>query len=130
MCLATCIILNLIIFLSLSANAGIPRPSHIQNAGELSRNRSVGLRIGRGEKLSEIQASMGGAVAEGVLTSRAAHQLAVRLELECPVIEGIYKVVHGACVGPGGRACSIAFCTSLISLCTARSCLESIEVLQ
>ena len=37
--------------------------------GDLSRNRTVGLRIGRGEKLADITASMK-AVAEGVLTSR------------------------------------------------------------
>ncbi len=37
--------------------------------GDLSRNRTVGLRIGRGEKLEDITASMK-AVAEGVLTSR------------------------------------------------------------
>ena len=39
--------------------------------GDLSRNRTVGLRIGRGEKLADITASMK-AVAEGVLTSRRA----------------------------------------------------------
>ena len=38
-------------------------------AGDLSRNRTVGLRIGKGEKLSAIVDSMH-AVAEGVLTSK------------------------------------------------------------
>lgn len=38
--------------------------------GDLSRNRTVGLRIGKGEKLADITSSMGGAVAEGVLTSK------------------------------------------------------------
>lgn len=38
-------------------------------AGDLSRNRTVGLRIGKGESLADITASMT-AVAEGVLTSR------------------------------------------------------------
>jgi glycerol-3-phosphate dehydrogenase len=38
-------------------------------AGDLSRNRSVGIRIGKGEKLSDIMKDMT-AVAEGVLTSR------------------------------------------------------------
>jgi hypothetical protein len=33
-----------------------------------------------------------GAVAEGVLTSRSAHHLAKKMGIECPVIEGIYKV--------------------------------------
>ena len=42
--------------------------------GDLSRNRTVGLRIGRGEKLADITASMK-AVAEGVLTSRWVRRL-------------------------------------------------------
>ena len=60
--------------------------------GDLSRNRTVGLRIGKGETLASITASMKGAVAEGVRTSRSAHHLAQREGIECPVIEGIYRV--------------------------------------
>lgn len=44
-------------------------------AGDLSRNRTVGIRLGKGEKLQDIIDSMK-AVAEGVLTSRSAFQLA------------------------------------------------------
>lgn len=55
------------------------------------RNRSVGLRIGKGEKLDDITKSMS-AVAEGVLTTRSAHLLAKKVGIECHVIEGIYKV--------------------------------------
>jgi len=44
-------------------------------AGDLSRNRSVGIRLGKGEKLQDIIDSMK-AVAEGVLTSRSAYRLA------------------------------------------------------
>lgn len=62
--------------------------------GDLSRNRTVGLKLGRGQKLSDIIESMHGAVAEGVLTSRAAHDLAKKLGVEAPIIEGIYKVIH------------------------------------
>lgn len=61
--------------------------------GDLSRNRTVGLRIGRGEKLDNITKSMK-AVAEGVLTSRSAHNLAVKLGVDCPIIQGIYQVIH------------------------------------
>jgi hypothetical protein len=64
--------------------------------GDLSRNRTVGLRIGKGEKLADITASMGGAHAEGVLTSRSACMLARRLGLDCATIEGIYRVLYGA----------------------------------
>lgn len=55
----------------------------------------MGLKLGRGQKLSDIIESMHGAVAEGVLTSRAAHDLAKKLGVEAPIIEGIYKVIHG-----------------------------------
>ena len=34
------------------------------------------------------------AVAEGVLTSKAAFDLSKKLNIECPIIEGIYKVIH------------------------------------
>lgn len=61
--------------------------------GDLSRNRTVGVRLGKGEPLAEINKSMT-AVAEGVLTSRAAHHLAQKEGIECPVISGIYKVIH------------------------------------
>eukprot|EP00879_Flechtneria_rotunda_P014388 GHRR01015035.1.p1 GENE.GHRR01015035.1~~GHRR01015035.1.p1 ORF type:complete len:328 (+),score=74.40 GHRR01015035.1:273-1256(+) len=62
--------------------------------GDLSRNRTVGLRLGQGEKLQNIQAGMHGAVAEGVLTSKSAYNLSRKLRVECPIIEGIYKVIH------------------------------------
>ena len=47
----------------------------IAPAGDLSRNRTVGVRLGMGENLKDIIDSMK-AVAEGVLTSQSAHQLA------------------------------------------------------
>ncbi|KAG2453098.1 hypothetical protein HYH02_002429 [Chlamydomonas schloesseri] len=62
--------------------------------GDLSRNRTVGLRLGRGEKLEDIQASMGGAVAEGVPTAVAIRRLASKMGVECPIMEGIHAVIH------------------------------------
>ncbi|GLC41900.1 hypothetical protein PLESTB_001045100 [Pleodorina starrii] len=62
--------------------------------GDLSRNRTVGLRLGRGERLADIQASMGGAVAEGVPTAIAIRRLAAKLGVECPIMEGIHAVIH------------------------------------
>ena len=47
----------------------------------------MGLRIGKGEKLEDILTSMT-AVAEGVLTSRSAHEYALKKGIECPVIAG------------------------------------------
>jgi glycerol-3-phosphate dehydrogenase len=38
---------------------------------------------------------MHGAVAEGVLTSRSAYALSRRLGVEVPIIEGIWRVIHG-----------------------------------
>jgi hypothetical protein len=50
-------------------------------AGDLSRNRTVGLRIGRGETLEDITKDMT-AIAEGVLTARSAHMLAKKLNVQ------------------------------------------------
>lgn len=61
--------------------------------GDLSRNRQVGLRLGRGEKLSDILSSRV-TVAEGVLTTRSAWMLAQQLEVEVPIIENCYRVLY------------------------------------
>jgi glycerol-3-phosphate dehydrogenase (NAD(P)+) len=55
--------------------------------GSLSRNRTVGQELGRGRKLPEILASLGGKVAEGVLTTRAALGLARQHNIEMPITE-------------------------------------------
>jgi glycerol-3-phosphate dehydrogenase (NAD(P)+) len=53
--------------------------------GSLSRNRSVGMELGRGRKLPEILAGLDGKVAEGVRTTRAALGLARSLGVEMPI---------------------------------------------
>ncbi|HEY1806515.1 MAG TPA: NAD(P)H-dependent glycerol-3-phosphate dehydrogenase [Terracidiphilus sp.] len=55
--------------------------------GSLSRNRTVGEQLGQGRKLPEILASLGGKVAEGVHTTRAALGLARRHGIEMPIAE-------------------------------------------
>jgi len=55
--------------------------------GSLSRNRTVGQGLGQGRKLSEILESLGGKVAEGVLTTRAALGLARQRGIEMPITE-------------------------------------------
>jgi glycerol-3-phosphate dehydrogenase (NAD(P)+) len=55
--------------------------------GSLSRNRTVGQELGRGRKLPEILTGLGGRVAEGVLTTRAALGLASRHGIEMPITE-------------------------------------------
>ena len=61
--------------------------------GSLSRNRTVGYRLGQGESLSEILADMK-AVAEGVKTAEAVHALARRHRVEMPIAEQVYAIVH------------------------------------
>jgi glycerol-3-phosphate dehydrogenase (NAD(P)+) len=53
----------------------------------LSRNRTVGEQLGQGRKLPEILAKLGGKVAEGVLTTRAALGLARKHGVEMPITE-------------------------------------------
>ncbi len=61
--------------------------------GDLSRNRQVGLRLGRGEKLEDILSGRV-TVAEGVLTSKSAWMLAQKLEVDVPIIENCYRVLY------------------------------------
>lgn len=53
--------------------------------GGLSRNRSVGVELGRGGKLADIIAGMHGMVAEGVFTTHAAVELARVHKVEMPI---------------------------------------------
>jgi glycerol-3-phosphate dehydrogenase (NAD(P)+) len=62
--------------------------------GGLSRNRSVGVELGRGRRLPEIIAGMHGMVAEGVLTTNAAVGLARRWAVEMPITEQMYAILH------------------------------------
>ncbi|MCW5830048.1 MAG: NAD(P)-dependent glycerol-3-phosphate dehydrogenase [Deltaproteobacteria bacterium] len=61
--------------------------------GQLSRNRSVGLRLGRGDKIDGILKGMD-QVAEGVETSRSAYMLAQKESVELPIMEQVYRVLH------------------------------------
>lgn len=61
--------------------------------GSLSRNHSVGVRLGQGEPLETILAGMQ-AVAEGVRTARAALMLAHRHRVEMPIIQEINAVLY------------------------------------
>lgn len=58
-----------------------------------SRNRTVGERIGRGEALGDIIASMN-MVAEGVKSSGAILALAERVGVEMPITQGVVAVCH------------------------------------
>jgi glycerol-3-phosphate dehydrogenase (NAD(P)+) len=62
--------------------------------GGLSRNRSVGLELGRGRKLPEILGGMHGMVAEGVFTTTAAVGLAQARGVEMPITEQMHAILH------------------------------------
>jgi glycerol-3-phosphate dehydrogenase (NAD(P)+) len=61
--------------------------------GPLSRNRTVGIELGRGRPLVEILQSMR-MVAEGIGTTAAALQLARRSGIEMPITEQMYAVLY------------------------------------
>jgi glycerol-3-phosphate dehydrogenase (NAD(P)+) len=62
--------------------------------GGLSRNRSVGVELGRGRKLEDIISGMHGTVAEGVLTTNAAVGLAHRVGVEMPITEQMHAILQ------------------------------------
>jgi glycerol-3-phosphate dehydrogenase (NAD(P)+) len=62
--------------------------------GDLSRNRTVGVELGRGRQLSDIIAGMHGMVAEGVLTTNAAAGMARKLGVEMPITEQIHAILN------------------------------------
>ena len=66
--------------------------------GDLSRNRRVGIELGRGRALTDIVAGMN-EVAEGVRTTRAACALAARHGVEMPIAEMVQELIEGR-IGP------------------------------
>jgi len=67
--------------------------------GDLSRNRSVGIELGKGRQLDEILGEMT-MVAEGVKTTLSAYQLARKLRVETPIIDQTYRLLYE---GKGAR---------------------------
>jgi glycerol-3-phosphate dehydrogenase (NAD(P)+) len=62
--------------------------------GELSRNRRVGLAIGRGESLPAL--TEGNSIAEGVANARTIRMLAERLGVELPIVSTVYRILYEA----------------------------------
>ncbi|MBN1605296.1 MAG: NAD(P)-dependent glycerol-3-phosphate dehydrogenase [Polyangiaceae bacterium] len=60
--------------------------------GDLSRNRTVGFDLGRGEQLQDVLARLGH-VAEGVPTARSAYCLARQLGVDLPICSEVYRVL-------------------------------------
>jgi len=61
--------------------------------GDLSRNRSVGMKLGEGMQLADILAQMC-MVAEGVKTTQSAYELAKRLKVDMPITEKVYQILY------------------------------------
>ena len=62
--------------------------------GGLSRNRAVGIELGKGRHLPEILAGLNGKVAEGVRSTTAALGLAARYGVEMPLTEQMAAILH------------------------------------
>jgi glycerol-3-phosphate dehydrogenase (NAD(P)+) len=62
--------------------------------GNLSRNRTVGVELGKGRKLDEIISSMR-MVAEGVKTTSAAVALAQRRQVDVPITLQVHRILEG-----------------------------------
>jgi glycerol-3-phosphate dehydrogenase (NAD(P)+) len=60
--------------------------------GSLSRNRAVGLELGKGRKLDDILKDTE-TVAEGVVTAQSARELAVRKGVEMPIVDTVNRVL-------------------------------------
>jgi glycerol-3-phosphate dehydrogenase (NAD(P)+) len=58
-----------------------------------SRNRRFGLGLAEGQGVVESQRSIG-QVVEGVLAARAVREVAARVQVEMPICEQVYRVVH------------------------------------
>lgn len=69
--------------------------------GSLSRNRTVGLKLGQGKLLKEIVGEMN-MVAEGVKTTRSGYDLARKIGIEMPILEQVYFILYK------GKNCSEA----------------------
>jgi glycerol-3-phosphate dehydrogenase (NAD(P)+) len=61
--------------------------------GALSRNRTLGLKIGKGMKLNDITGGMS-MVAEGVKTSIAAYELGKKIGVDMPIIDQVYETLY------------------------------------
>ena len=66
----------------------------LTSTGNLSRNRRMGLALGRGESIEQAQQAIG-QVVEGIGTTDEVMRLAQQHDVEMPITEHVWKVVHG-----------------------------------
>lgn len=61
--------------------------------GELSRNRRVGMELGKGRQLADVLGEMK-QVAEGVKTAKSARDLSVKTGVELPICQQVYAIAY------------------------------------
>jgi len=61
--------------------------------GSLSRNRTVGLKLGEGKNINQVKDEMQ-MVAEGIKTTRSVYDLTKRLDIDMPILEQVYKIIY------------------------------------
>jgi glycerol-3-phosphate dehydrogenase (NAD(P)+) len=61
--------------------------------GDLSRNRRVGIELGKGRALADILAGMN-QVAEGVKTAKSARDLSRKVSVELPICDQVYAIMY------------------------------------
>lgn len=69
--------------------------------GDLSRNRTVGIQLGKGKCLSEIVDEMS-MVAEGIKNTKSVYDLAKKHKIEMPIVEQVYQIIYN------NKECSLA----------------------
>jgi glycerol-3-phosphate dehydrogenase (NAD(P)+) len=65
----------------------------LTSTGDLSRNRTVGMKIGQGMTIEEITSGMD-MVAEGIKTSISSYELAKKTGVEMPIISQVYEILY------------------------------------
>lgn len=61
--------------------------------GDLSRNRNVGIQLGRGHSIEKIESEMF-MVAEGVKTTKSIYDLAKKIDVETPILDEVYNIIY------------------------------------
>ena len=61
--------------------------------GNLSRNRKVGLMLGQGKSMKQVENEMK-MVAEGIKTTKSVYDLAKKIEIEMPILEQIHSIIY------------------------------------
>lgn len=61
--------------------------------GDLSRNRTVGLQVGKGKTVQEITSRMN-MVAEGIKTAKSAYQLSRKMNVIMPIVQQVYEILY------------------------------------